>query len=48
MKSGGRIDGQMSQQPVVWWYREVNFEVIGMCVEVVPVLSAESVDFLLY
>jgi hypothetical protein len=35
-----------SQSPVVWWYREVNCEVVGMCVEVVPVLGAESVDFL--
>jgi hypothetical protein len=34
-----------SQSPVVWWYREVNCEV-GMCVEAVPVLGAESVDFL--
>jgi hypothetical protein len=33
MKSGGQIDGQMSSQsPVVWWYREVNCEVVGMCV----------------
>jgi hypothetical protein len=36
----------MSQSPVVWWYREVNFEVVGMHVEAVPVLGAESVDFL--
>jgi hypothetical protein len=35
-----------SQSPVVWWYREVNCEVVGMCVEAVPVLGAESVDFL--
>jgi hypothetical protein len=43
MKSGGQIDGQMSpQSPAVWWYREV----VGMCVEAVPVLGAESVDFL--
>jgi hypothetical protein len=28
-----------------WWYREVNCEVVGMCVEAVPVLCAESVDF---
>jgi hypothetical protein len=43
MKSGGQIDGQMSpQSPVVWWYPEV----LGMCVEAVPVLGAESVDFL--
>jgi hypothetical protein len=41
MKSGGQIDGQMSQWPVVWWYRGVNCEVAGMCV-----LGAESVDFL--
>jgi hypothetical protein len=47
MKSGGKIDGQMSYQPpVVWWHREVNFEVVGMCVEAVVVLGAESVDFL--
>jgi hypothetical protein len=47
MKSGGEIDGQMSSQsPVIWWYREVNCEVVGMCVEAVPVLGAESVDFL--
>jgi hypothetical protein len=32
---------------MVWWYREVNFEVVGMCVEAVPVLGAESEDFLL-
>jgi hypothetical protein len=32
MKSGKQIDGQMSSQsPVVWWYREVNCEVVGMC-----------------
>jgi hypothetical protein len=43
MKSGGWIGGQMSSHsPVVWWYREVNCEVVGMCVEAVPV----SVDFL--
>jgi hypothetical protein len=47
VKSGGQIDGQMSfQSPVVWWYREVNCEVVGMCVETVPVLGAEFVDFL--
>jgi hypothetical protein len=31
MKSGGQMSSQL---PVVWWYREV----VGMCVEVVPVL----------
>jgi hypothetical protein len=42
-----KSDGQMSSQsPVVWWYREVKYEVVGMCVEAVPVLGAESVDFL--
>jgi hypothetical protein len=47
MKSGGQIDGQMSSQaPAVWWYSEMNYEVVGMCTEVVPVLGAESVDFL--
>jgi hypothetical protein len=47
MKSGGQIDGQMSSQsPVVWWYREVNCEVVGMCVKANPVLGAESADFL--
>jgi hypothetical protein len=31
MKSGGQIDGQMSfLSPVVWWYREVNCEVVGL------------------
>jgi hypothetical protein len=46
IKSGGQIDGQMSSQsPVVWRYREVNCEVVGMCVEAVTVLGAESVDF---
>jgi hypothetical protein len=35
-----------SQSPVVWWYREVNCEVVRMCVEAVPVLGAESADFL--
>jgi hypothetical protein len=39
MKSGGQMS---PQSPVVWWYREVA----GMCVEAVPVLGAESVDFL--
>jgi hypothetical protein len=29
MKSGGHIDGQMSQSSVVWCYREVNCEVAG-------------------
>jgi hypothetical protein len=43
MKSGGQFDGQMSSQSlVVWWYREVNCEVVGMSVEAAP----ESVDFL--
>jgi hypothetical protein len=46
MKSGRQIDWQMSQSPVVWWYREVNCEVVGMCVEAGPVLGAESEDFL--
>jgi hypothetical protein len=47
MKSGGQIDGQMSSQsPVVWLYREVNCEFVGMCLEAAPVLGAESVDFL--
>jgi hypothetical protein len=42
MTSGGQIDGQMSPQSlVVWWYREVNCEVVGMCVEAVPVLGAD-------
>jgi hypothetical protein len=41
MKSVGQIDGQMSQSPVVWWYREV----VGMFVEAVSVVGAESVDF---
>jgi hypothetical protein len=30
MKSGSQIDGQMSSQsPVIWWYRDVNCEVVG-------------------
>jgi hypothetical protein len=33
MKSGGQINGQMSQSPVAWWCSEVNCEVVGMCVE---------------
>jgi hypothetical protein len=38
MNSGGQIDGQMSSEsPVVWCYREV----VGMCVEAVPVLRAQ-------
>jgi hypothetical protein len=46
MNSGGQIDGQVSSQsPVVLWYCEVSCEVVGMCVEAVPVLGAESVDF---
>jgi hypothetical protein len=43
MKSGEQMSSQSS---VVWWYREVKCEVVGMCVEAVPVLGAESVDFL--
>jgi hypothetical protein len=39
MKSGWQMS---SQSPVVWWYREVKCEVVGMSVEAVP----ESVDFL--
>jgi hypothetical protein len=36
MKSDGQINGQMSSQsPLVWWYREVNCEVVGMYVEAV-------------
>jgi hypothetical protein len=47
MKSGRQIDWQMSSQsPVVWWSRGVNCEVVGMCVEAVPVLGAESMDSL--
>jgi hypothetical protein len=45
MKSGGHIDWQMFQSPVVWWYREVNCEVVGVCIEAVPLLGAESIDF---
>jgi hypothetical protein len=44
-----KSEGQMSSQsPVAWWYCEVNceVEVVGKCVEAVPVLGAESVDFL--
>jgi hypothetical protein len=38
----GQINGQMlSQSPVFWW----NCEVVGMCVEAIPALGAESVDF---
>jgi hypothetical protein len=29
MKSGGQM---LSQSPVVWWYREVNCKVVGMCI----------------
>jgi hypothetical protein len=47
MTSGWQIDGKMSSwSPVVWWYHETNCEVVGMCVEAVPVLGAEFVDFL--
>jgi hypothetical protein len=47
MKSSGQIDGQMSSKSlVVWWYREVNCEVIGMCVEMIPALGAQSADFI--
>jgi hypothetical protein len=42
IKSGGQMS---SQSHVVWWYREVNCEVVGMCVEAAPVLGAESMDF---
>jgi hypothetical protein len=44
MKSGGQIDGQMSQSPVIWWYREVNCEVVGMCVEAGPVWLHVSIE----
>jgi hypothetical protein len=43
MKSAGQMS---SQSPMAWWYREMNCEVVGMFVEAVPVVSAESVDFL--
>jgi hypothetical protein len=43
MKSGGQMS---SQSPVVSWYREVNCEVVGMCVEAVHVFGAKSLDFL--
>jgi hypothetical protein len=39
MKSSGQMS---SQSPVVGWYCEVNCEVVGMCVEAVPVLGADS------
>jgi hypothetical protein len=42
MKSGGQVSSQSS---VVWWYREVNCEVVGMSVEEDSVLGAESADF---
>jgi hypothetical protein len=35
-----------SESPVVRWYREVNCEVVRMCVEAVSVLGTQSVDFL--
>jgi hypothetical protein len=34
MKSSGQMS---SQSPVVWLYREVNYEVVGMSVEADPV-----------
>jgi hypothetical protein len=34
-----------SQSPVVWWYHEVNCEVVEMRVEAIPVFVAEFVDF---
>jgi hypothetical protein len=34
-----------SQSPVVWWYHEVNCEVVGMRVEVVPALGAYCIFF---
>jgi hypothetical protein len=43
MKSGGQM---LSQSPMVCWYREVNCEVVWMCVEAIAVLGAESADFL--
>jgi hypothetical protein len=43
----GKIDGQMSQSPVVWWYRKVNCEVVGMCVEAISLLGAESVKMMM-
>jgi hypothetical protein len=43
MKSGGQIDGQMSSQsPVVWWYREVNCEAVGMSVVFLSVVTMVS------
>jgi hypothetical protein len=45
MKSGGQIDGEiLSWSCVVWWYREVNCEVVGMRVEAVPVLGAQKIN----
>jgi hypothetical protein len=35
-----------SKSPVVWWYRDVNCEVVGISVEADFVLGAESADFL--
>jgi hypothetical protein len=41
MKSGVQIVEQMSRSSEVWWYREVNCEVVGMFVEAVPVLGVD-------
>jgi hypothetical protein len=45
MKSGGQFDERMSSQsPVVWRYREVSYEVVGMCVDPKKVCSRLHLD----
>jgi hypothetical protein len=34
------------QSPVFWWFRKMNCEAVGMCLQAGAVLNAETSDFL--
>jgi hypothetical protein len=47
LKSCDQIGWQVSfQSPVFWWFRKMNCEVVGKCLQAGAVLNAETSDFL--
>jgi hypothetical protein len=43
MKSGGQMS---SQSPVVWWYREMNCEVVGMFLRAMLIVTFVATQIL--
>jgi hypothetical protein len=47
LKSCDQIGWQVSfQSPVFWWFRKMNCEAVGVCLQAGAVLNAETSDFL--